>query len=382
MSRRIPKLPRSVIRLFEGQAAKAKKRKNDLHTWTRIMVVLLFLREPTLSVCKIGRCYQTSRRSVYRWVKAYQAGGMQALRTQVPVPTSLGSRLRSILPILLQLSPSFFGLARTTWTSDALAVTLHKTFSLQCHPAHVRRILRSAGFTWSRARPIPKRIAGRQELLAVLRERLERLPDDVDILFSDEADIHLNPKIGFGWTRRGQQREVRTPGTNQKAFVVGAQSARSGALWVRQIERKTGEQFFEFLNWLALQHLPGKRWVLVLDNAAIHKGERLRAWLESNPQAEIIFLPGYSPDANSIELVWRAVKLAVVYNHSCSSLEELMDRVFAYFQQHGPFEYRAPALPLNFAQSTKMDHDDSANETSQLRQSERTGTVPIACAAI
>jgi hypothetical protein len=46
---------------------------------------------------------------------------------------------------------------------------------------------------------------------------------------------------------------VRTPGTNQKAFVVGAQSARSGALWVRQIERKTGEHFFEFLNWLALQ---------------------------------------------------------------------------------------------------------------------------------
>lgn len=108
----------------------------------------------------------------------------------------------------------------------------------------------------------------------------------------------------------------------------------------------------------------------------------MRAWLESNPQAKIIFLPGYSPDANSIELVWRAVKLAVVYNHSYSSLEELMDRVFAYFQQHGPFEYRAPALPLNFAQSTKMDHDDSANETSQLRQSERTGTVPIACAAI
>jgi len=382
MSRRIPKLPRSVIRLFDDQAAKAKKRKNDLRTWTRIMVVLLFLREPSLPVCEVARCYQTSRRSVYRWVNAYRAGGIQALRTQEPAPGALGRRLRSILPILLQLPPSFFGLARTTWTSDALALTLDKKFALRCHPAHVRRILRSTGFTWSRARPMPKRIAGRREMLAELAERLELLPGDVDVLFSDEADIHLNPKIGFGWTRRGEQRQVRTPGTNQKAFVVGALSARSGALWVRQIERKTGEHFFEFLNWLALQQPPGKRWVLVLDNAAIHKGERLRAWLEANPQAEIIFLPGYSPDANSIELVWRAVKLAVVYNHSCSSLPELMDRVFAYFEQHGPFEYRAPALPLNFAQRTKMDHDESANETSQLPQNERTRTVPIACAAI
>lgn len=382
MSRRIPKLPRSVIRLFEGQAAKAKKRKNDTDTWTRIMAVLLFLREPTLSVCKIGRCYQTSRRSVYRWVKAYRDGGMQALRTREPAPTALGSRLRSLLPILLQLSPSFFGLARTTWTSDALATTLRKTFSLRCHPAHVRRILRSTGFAWSRARPMPKRVAGRREMLAKLAERLEQLPADVDVLFSDEADIHLNPKIGFGWTRRGEQREVRTPGTNQKAFLVGAVSARTGALWVKQIERKTGEHFFEFLNWLASLQPPATRWVLVLDNAAFHKGERLRVWLQSNPLAEIIFLPGYSPDANSIELVWRAVKLAVVYNHSCSGLDELMDRVFAYFQEHGPFEYRAPALPLNFAQTAKIDHDDAATNMNQLRQSERTGTVPIACAAI
>jgi hypothetical protein len=35
-------------------------------------------------------------------------------------------------------------------------------------------------------------------------------------VYEDEVDIHLNPKIGPDWMTRGQQKEVMTPGKNEK----------------------------------------------------------------------------------------------------------------------------------------------------------------------
>ena len=51
--------------------------------------------------------------------------------------------------------------------------------------------------------------------------------------------------------------------------------------------------------------LPGS--VLVLDNASIHKGEHLTALVEE-AGCRLLYLPGYSPDFNPIELVWAFVK--------------------------------------------------------------------------
>jgi len=36
-------------------------------------------------------------------------------------------------------------------------------------------------------------------------------------VWQDEFEIHTNPKIGQMWMLRGQQAEVETPGTNEKA---------------------------------------------------------------------------------------------------------------------------------------------------------------------
>jgi len=57
----------------------------------------------------------------------------------------------------------------------------------------------------------------RQAKLAELRKLLEGLPDDETAVWQDEFEIHTNPKIGQMWMLRGQQAEVETPGTNEKA---------------------------------------------------------------------------------------------------------------------------------------------------------------------
>jgi putative transposase len=57
-----------------------------------------------------------------------------------------------------------------------------------------------------------------------------RLPANETIVFQDELDVHLNPKIGSCWMPRGEQAEVRTPGNNEKKHIAGSIHWRTGPL--------------------------------------------------------------------------------------------------------------------------------------------------------
>ena len=58
--------------------------------------------------------------------------------------------------------------------------------------------------------------------LARIRHLVETLPRNAVLFFADELDIHLLPKLGYEWMLKGTQREVMTPGTNQKNYLAGA----------------------------------------------------------------------------------------------------------------------------------------------------------------
>jgi len=51
--------------------------------------------------------------------------------------------------------------------------------------------------------------------------------------------------------------------------------------------------------------VPGQ--IVVLDNLSVHKGERVRQWIEA-AGCRLLFLPAYSPDFNPIELAFAKLK--------------------------------------------------------------------------
>jgi hypothetical protein len=69
------------------------------------------------------------------------------------------------------------------------------------------------------------------------------------VLYSDEVDIHLNPKLGRDWMLRGHQRRIVTPGANQKFYLAGALDVRTGRLHTTGAERKNAALFCQLL-WL------------------------------------------------------------------------------------------------------------------------------------
>ena len=97
--------------------------------------------------------------------------------------------------------------------------------------------------------------AAKTRRLNALRGLLAALPRRQVAVYEDEVDIHLNPKIGLDWMGRGQQKEVMTPGQNEKRYLAGALDARSGQLLWVEGARKTSALFIALLNRL-LQAYP------------------------------------------------------------------------------------------------------------------------------
>jgi putative transposase len=196
-----------------------------------------------------------SRSSVYRSVNAYHAQRFAVRCASSPAKTVwLSPWLRRSLVALLPKAPSAYGWCRTRWSCATLVLQLTLQRGSVVSASTMRRWLHALGWVWKRAQLVardddPQRV----EKLARIRHTLETLGKRAVLLFADELDIHLLPKVGYQWMPKGQTVKVVTPGQNQKHYWAGALEPRTGRLVHGTSARKTNALFrplLDPLDWL------------------------------------------------------------------------------------------------------------------------------------
>jgi transposase len=177
--------------------------------------------------------------------------------------------------------------------------------------------------------------ARRTRRLNEIQRLLESVPKNEVVLYVDEVDIHLNPKIGPDWMPSGMQKSVMTPGKNVKRYLAGALNAHTGKLTYVEGDRKTSDLFIDQLWTLVLEDYPNARRIhLILDNYRIHKSRRTQIALDAlSDKVELHFLPPYCPDHNKIERTWKDLHDNVTRNHRCTGMKELMVEARKYLRK-------------------------------------------------
>jgi transposase len=290
-----------------------------------------------------------SRSSVYRTVRAYRAGtlGLEPdddgrlsppVRTTVLVPT-----LRRSLLALLKAPPRAYGWCRARWSCATLAATFQAKRGLTVSAETMRRWVHEVGWVWKRAKLVAKDDDPHRVVrLARIRFVYEQLRLCEALVFADELDIHLLPKVGYAWMPQGTQVEVMTPGTNEKHYLAGALELATGTLHHAVGPRKTNELFRELLQRLdeAYPAPPYKRIYVVVDNYKIHKAKAVEQWLAKHPRFELLFLPTYCPRANPIERAFGDVHDLCTRNHTRKRLRDLVADVVEHLHVNGPWRYK------------------------------------------
>jgi len=271
--------------------------------------------------------------TVYRVARRFRERGEVGLfdRREDNGQVKLDERYLSELYDLVRGHPQDYGWKRPTWTREMLVMTLGEQTGVTVHVATMSRALKMIAARRGRPRPTvrcPWSKRAKNRRLRQIGKLLNSLPKGQVAVYEDEVDIHLNPKIGLDWMVRGQQKEVETPGQNEKRYLAGAINAVTGELvWVEG-RRKASDLFIALLGKLAQVYAHARVIHVILDNYRIHHSRITQMVVASSGgKIALHFLPPYCPNENKIERLWQDLHANVTRNHCCGSMEELMQNV-------------------------------------------------------
>jgi transposase len=338
---------RIVIDIPAAEQARLRKQLRAARWGGWLVLHILLLLAQQRSPTDIARWLLCSRSTVYAAAHAWQLGRRPweagSDPASAPLPFGLNPARRRSLLALLKKAPSLYGWSRTRWSCASLAETLWQRRGWRMSAETVRRWLHALGWSWKRAKLVAKdNDPERVSKLAHIRLLWETLRPRQVLLFADELDIHLLPKTGYQWMKKGTQVEVMTPGKNEKRYLAGAWDVRTGQMHCRVWASKTNGLFRDLLETLAAAY-PARcfdRIYVVVDNYKIHKAQAVDRWLAVHPRFELVFLPTYCPRASPIERIFGDVHDRVTRNHKRKRIRDLVSDVTRYLAQHGPWRYR------------------------------------------
>jgi len=324
----VPELSRADKRRLERRSHKCRDAELRVH-----YLIIINLAEGR-SVADTAEALKIHRSTVYRVAARFREDGEDGLidHREENGKAKLTDAFLSMLWEVVASCPLSHGWRRPTWTREMLVETMARKTGVRIHVSTMSVALAKIGARRGRPKPTVESTWSRRaknKRLREIRQVVEDLPEDEVAVYEDEVDIHLNPKIGLDWMVRGQQKEVLTPGQNEKRYLAGALNAKAGELiWVEG-DSKNSLLFIRLLWALHERYPEAGRIHVILDNYSIHSTEEVTNSLatDAGKRFELHFLPPYCPDHNKIERMWEDLHAYVTRNHRCSQMPELMKNV-------------------------------------------------------
>lgn len=290
----------------------------------------------------VARELQCTVSGVYRWVGRFAQADRDGLLDRRADNGTLKANpsFQQVVHDVLWDTPLDYGYTRPTWTRELLVLVAESLTGVRVSVCVMGRVLRILRARRGNPKPVVRcPLSKRQQRrrLERIRQLIAALPANEVVVYEDEVDIHLNPKIGLDWMNRGHQREVVTPGKNQKAYIAGALNARDGTLVWTGADQKNSLLFVQLLSELAKRYAKAKRIHVILDNYGIHSSHETRRALRQLGRIQLHFLPSYSPDHNRIERLWQDLHANVTRNHRHKTMEDLCAAVATYLVAASPW---------------------------------------------
>jgi transposase len=192
----------------------------------------------------------------------------------------------------------------------------------------LRHILKQGGLSWKKCKKLlskadPDKRKAFVEQFQVLYERMCR--DEISIVYVDESHFHQDLDLGYTWADVGKPvwRKSTSPPLRARINWYGAYDFRQGQAFIWQEGKCNGEHTEQFLQRLRDWLQPADRpLVIIWDGAPWHRSQAVRTQAQQLG-IQLLPLPGYSPDLNPIEGMWKWMREEVTQHFCHASLYDL-----------------------------------------------------------
>jgi transposase len=268
----------------------------------------LWLKSQGVAHREIRRLTGISSTTLTTYLRAYQEGGIEALKTV------RFYRPQSDLQVHQGTLEAHFRQHPPASAKQAMA-TIETLTGVRRSPDRVRCFLKHLGLKCRKVGMIPAKadVAAQEAFKTTeLEPRLEEAKAGRRaVFFVDAAHFVLAPFLGMLWCFARVL--IRAPAGRRRFNVLGALNAITHELVMGSNDTYVNASTVcELLRQLAARPL-GVPMTLVLDNARYQKCALVTA-LAASLQIELLYLPAYSPNLNLIERLWKFVKKTCWYS--------------------------------------------------------------------
>jgi transposase len=229
------------------------------------------------------------------------------------------AQVREVVEAVTHTTPADHGLPGRGWTLKKVVRWLRGRFD-GCRGT-VRAALKRAGMSWKKCKKLPgKADPGRRaEFLRRFAELYRGMcGGEVLLVYIDESHFHRDLDLGYTWSPVGRRawRVSDCPGLWERINWYGAYDFTAGRCLIWDGGRCNGERTAAFPGRVA--DWPGatdRRVVIIRDGAPWHRAGHLKE-VAARCGMELVQLPGYSPDLNPIEGLWKWMREEVT-QHAC-----------------------------------------------------------------
>jgi transposase len=293
----------------------------------------------------VAQALGMTRAAVYGWLARYREGGLDALRAK-PVPGRpprlSGAQLGRLYGLVVGNDPRQLRFAFALWTRAMVRELIRREFGVRLSEPSVGRLLRKLGL--SPQRPLYR--AYQQDPEAVARWKQEEYPAiraqaakaGATIWFADEAGVRSDYHAGTTWAPVGRTPVVATTSARFGVNLISAVTAKGKLRFAAYDGNLNASVFLDFCRRL-LDDTSGPVF-LVLDGHPVHRSGAVKAFAASTDgRLRLCFLPGYAPELNPDEWVWKNIKHDRIGREGVTGPDDLKAKALAAL-------HRLQRLPL------------------------------------
>jgi transposase len=161
------------------------------------------------------------------------------------------------------------------------------------------------------------------ERTTLARAEKRALAEGRTIVFADQSGFYLLPMAVRTYAPVGKTPVLHERLSRDHLSAMSAITLEGKLYMIEQEKAFKGEDVVRFLKHLMGQ-IPGKL-LIIWDGSPIHRGGAVKEFLASGAASRLQLeqLPGYAPDLNPDEGVWKHLKCVELKNVCCQSLSEL-----------------------------------------------------------
>jgi transposase len=269
------------------------------------------------------------KNTVYGWLAKAREGGKDALKAKaVPgrPPRLNATQISKLYGFVVGVDPRQLSFEFALWTREMVREVIRREFGVRLSVVSVGRLLRTMGL--SPQRPLHR--AYQQNPDAVEAWKTEQFPAiraeaknaGATVYFADEAGIRSDYHAGTTWAPVGQTPVVANTGARHSINMLSAVSAQGALRFMLHDGTVNASVFIEFCKRL-LKDAPGPVF-LIVDGHPSHRANATKQFIaDTAGRLRLFFLPGYSPELNPDEWVWKNVKADRIGRIGVTSKDDL-----------------------------------------------------------